>query len=284
MRDEKMATIHKGFTVFLEGHEGHQGNVLGRAYVTKLSKLLNVMAKMERAFLDGGNKKTDFEIVEAKKYNPTTITFKPVPTAKNYNPIPAFDWGLEQIETIGRGERPDAKVKSGVVKDVAELSKESGDLSYKNFWINGQTDPIRFDDNFYVNALTVANEMAKEESATVWFSGVSRGEVVGTLEKIDNLDADQEFYIVPPVGAERIRCKFPESIKDDLGNYAFKMVRVHGDIHYSETSPYPQFIVLLAGGISEVAPRQKEKNLRDLRGIFKGAQRNHLNLEIAFGL
>tara|TARA_R110002110_G_scaffold137735_2_gene323080 strand:+ start:8085 stop:8936 length:852 start_codon:yes stop_codon:yes gene_type:complete len=272
------------FTVFLEGHEGHQGNVLGRAYVTKLSKLLTVMAKMERAFLDGGNKKTDFEIIEANKYNPTTITFKPVPTAKNYNPIPAFDWGLKQIGMIGRGERPDSKVKIGVVKDVAELSKGSGDLSYKNFWINGQTDPIQFDDRFHINALIVADEMAKEESKTVWFSGVSRGEVVGTLEKIDNLDADQEFFIVPPVGAERIRCKFPESMKDELGNFAFKMVKVHGDIHYSATSPHPEMIVLLSGGISEVVARQKEKKLRDLRGIFKGARRNHLNLEIEFGL
>lgn len=272
----------KDFTVYIEGHEGHRGNVLGHAYISKLSKLLIVLAKLERLYLDGA-KKTDFEIVGAEKYNPTTITLKPVPRVQLYDPHPAFDWSIEQIELVGKGNTPDRRLRSPIVRDLVDLSQESTDNSYKKFWINGHADPIHFDEHYYLNALTLARKLARDETPFEWYAGVSAGEVVGRLEKIDNLDADHEFMIVPPVGAEKIRCKFPVSMEENIGAYMFKMVRVTGSIHYTEMSPHPDKIDVVDGGISLVDEREKGGKLRDLRGIFKGSTRNPINLESLFG-
>jgi len=273
----------KDFTVFVEGHEGHQGNVLGHAYIAKLSKILTILAKMERAYLEAGQRKTDFEIVNADKYNPTTVTFKPVPKAKNYNPFPAFEWSLDQIEVIGKGGKPDNKIKSHHAKDLAELSRESNDQSYRKVWINGNAEPIHFDDNYHINALKLAKRLEEEETPVAWYEGVSQGEVVGRLEKIDNLDADHEFVIVPPIGADQIVCKFPESMEAELGRYVFKMVRVSGKVHYRNDSPHPYKIITKDGGVSLIQPRAKPNQdtlpLRQLRGLFKGAERKPFSLE-----
>ena len=269
----------KEFTVYLEGHDGHQGNVLGHAYVKKLSKLLTVLAKLERTYLNNNLRQTDFEIVNADKYNPTTITFRPVPREKNYSPIDAFNWSLDQIEKVGKGLDPDERIKSAIARDLAELSKTDTDQSFKRFWINGKADLIKFNDDYHVNATTLASKLAKAECPTTWHSGVSYGEVVGRLEKIDNLDADHEFYIVPPVGPEKIRCKFPSEMEDEVGPYIFHMVRVRGDLYYTEQSPHPIKIILKAGGISPVKARQDHGSLRDLRGLFKGTTRREINLD-----
>lgn len=269
------------FTVYLEGHEGHQGNVLGHAYLAKLSKLLTIFAKMERAYLEAGNKKTEFEVVATEKYNPTTITFKPVPKAKNYNPVPAFNWTLEQIEIVGSGRKPDSKIKSQLAKDLADISQESSDKSYRKFWINGHAEPIHFDDTYHINALKLARKLAHEETPDSWYKGIADGEVVGRLEKVDNLDADHEFVIVPPIGADKIVCKFPASMESELGAYIFKMVRVSGKVYYSDISPHPYKVVIGDGGVSLIAPRVDAPRLKDLRGIFKGITKKPFSLEDA---
>lgn len=273
----------KQITVFLDGHEEHQGNVLTRAYISKLRKLLNVFARLERVYLDSQAKKTEFEIVGMEKYNPTTITLKPVPSAMRYNPIPAFDWGLGQLDNVGTEKPLDARIKSSLVREIAELSKVADDFSYKSFWINGTVEPIKFDEDYYMKALTLAKKMAEDEMPAKWYVGVSKGEVVGRLLKIDDLGADHECYIVPPIGAEKIRCKFPESMEDKIGAHFSKMVRVSGDIHYTELSPHPDHVVIKSGGIAPIEKAARNRPLRELRGLFAGAERNHVDIESLFG-
>jgi hypothetical protein len=55
------------FTVYLEGHEGHRGNVLAHAFIAKVQRLILVLNKMERAFIDSAFRQTDFEIVGADR-------------------------------------------------------------------------------------------------------------------------------------------------------------------------------------------------------------------------
>ncbi len=110
-----MTHHHKGFTVYLSGTDGHQGNVLAHTYVRKIGKLIQVMNRLERLHEGSSVKKTDFEIVDAYKKNPTTLTLKPVPRVRDYNPAPAVDWSIAQLETIDRGEEPDQRIPSTTV-------------------------------------------------------------------------------------------------------------------------------------------------------------------------
>src|SRR5690606_26488968 len=75
-------------TVYLDGHEGHRGNVLLHSFVRKVHRLALVLGKLERAYLGAAKRQTDFEIIDADKVNPTTLTLQAVPHIRAYNPAP----------------------------------------------------------------------------------------------------------------------------------------------------------------------------------------------------
>lgn len=267
----------RDFTVYLEGHEGHQGNVLAHAFVSKVQELILVLNKLERAFIATGTRQTDFEIIGADKRNPTTLTLKPVAKAKNYNPLPALEWSIEQIEAVSRGDMPDRRVRSDIANGLVKLATRQSEEAYTNFWINGHTAPVRFDADFLANATRIARQRALEDSPTQWHEGAAVGEIVGELKKVDDLDVDNEFVLVPPTGADAIRCKFPESMKNEIGQYLFKVVRVKGTLHYGKLSPFPYLVDAHTGGINLYPERKSKKTLLEMRGIFAGRKRDQLD-------
>jgi hypothetical protein len=264
---------HQGFTVYLEGDEGHHGNVLAHTFTSRIHKLILVFNKLERVHQDTGTKKTDFEIVAADKRNPTTLTLKPVPRVQKYSPVQAMNWGLDQLETIDRGDEPDERLTSSLLRDIAEMAAESKDGGHRTFWINGHTDAIHFNEDFHIKALTVARKRAFEEAPTIWHSGKSVGEVIGVLRRIDDLDVENEVVIVPKTGAEMIRCTFPDSMRDEIGKFWARTVRVTGVLSYEDYSPHPQRVKVREGGVEAYPKTQPAASFRDLRGLFAGKPR-----------
>lgn len=271
---------HKGFTVYLSGADGHQGNVLAHTYVGKIGKLISVMNRLERLHEGSSVKKTDYEIVGADKRNPTTLTLKPVPRVRDYNPAPAVHWCIEQLEKIDRGSDPDQRVTSAILGEIAEMAAASKDEGHKAFWINGHTDPVRFDQAFHVKALGLAQRRAFAETSVVWFTGKSVGEVVGELKKVDDIDADNEVVLVPATGPDFIRCTFPESMKSQIGQFLFKKVKVKGVLTYDSLSPHPKRVQILEDGIGLYPERPSGVNFFDLRGMFAGRKREQVNWDL----
>lgn len=260
------------FTVYLEGHDGHRGNVLLRAFINKVYRVEIVLNKLERAYLTTGTRRTDFEIVNADKTNPTTLTLKPVPHVENYNPVPAFRWGMAQIAIVARGDAPDVRVTADIANDLVKLATPEGEDGYKAFWINGHSEQVRFDDDFLAKAIRLARQRTRDEApATRWHVGASTGAIVGELRKVDDVDEERQFVIVPPAGAEQIVCTFPEALRDRLGAFLFKTVRVSGVLHYADASPFP--FEVEATDIEQYPSREKRRTLSELRGVFAGAER-----------
>lgn len=260
----------KGFTIYLEGHEGHQGNVLLHSFLTKVQKLSSVLSKMERTYEGSASRKTDFEIVGADKVNPTSITLKPVPKVKAYTPEPALLWSLEQFRAVYAGELIDERISADIAQDFVRLASKEHDTGYKTFWVNGFAERVDFDDQFLANAAKLVADRKKIEEPTRWHDGMSFGEVVGELNKVDDLDNDNEFVIVPPAGATQIVCKFQPSMRDQIGSFLFKTVKVRGLLHYKESSPFPYLVKISTDGIETYPFNQKNQTLSDLRGIFAG--------------
>ena len=273
MADEKPSG--SGFTIYLEGHEGHQGNVLAHAFLSKIYRLIVVLNKLERTFVDSDKRQTDFEITDADKVNPTTITLKPVPRIKAYDPAPAFVWSMEQIRKVSDGLPPDERVRSNIANDLVELATQRNEYEYKKFWINGYTKAVEFDAKFLENAQRLAREKTILEHPTKWHTGVSFGSITGELKAIDDIEGDRQFIIIPPSGSEQITCVFPDHLRGEMGNLVFKMVTVSGLLHYSDISPFPQRVD--AQAIEPLLQQAQRKTLSELRGIFSGAARNSVN-------
>ena len=261
------------FTVYLEGHEGHQGNVLAHTYVKRISRLINVFGSMERVYEGSNSRKTDFEIIAADKRNPTTLTLKPVPKVKNYIPFSAMEWGLTQLEIIESGEEPDNRIRSGLLRDIAEMSAESTDMGHKKFWINGHTNPINFNESFQAKALNWALKRELEDTPKAWHEGKSMGEIIGRLEKVDDYSADNEVIIVLPTVPEGVKCTFPDSMKTTIGAFLFKTVKISGLLHYRKTSPHPFKVDIKENGVEIYRTYNEPTSIRSLEGIFKGKVR-----------
>lgn len=258
-----------GFTIYLDGHEGHRGNVLAHSFLSKAQRLIHILNKLERAYLGSSVRQTDFEIVNAEKYNPTTLSLKPVPKVAAYDPVPTLDWSLQQIGIVGSGREPDPKVNSEIAFELVDLATNKTETGYRAFWINGHTDPVKFDDEYRENAIKVAKARSRQESPTRWRIGTAQGSVVGELKKVDDLEAENEFVVVPPVGAKRVVCTFPEAMRQEMGDYLFKIVRVTGHLHYGEEGPFP--FKVDAASIAEMPERRK--SIAELKGIFAGQER-----------
>lgn len=262
------------FTVYLEGHEVHQGNVLLRPFHKKLQRLELVLNKLERAYLSAATRRTDFEIVNAAKNNPTSLTLRIVPHVINYNPHPAFEWGVMQMAAVGRGENPDDRVTADIAEDLVELSTRDSEADYRAFWINGYTDAIRFDDQYRERAERLAREKKrKEQTGTPWHVGASAGSVVGELKMASDLDGERRIVLVPPAGPQEISCTFPESMKETISVYLFKMVRVSGVLHYDQRSPFAYQVDVAESGINLLEPSDVPGGLAELRGVFSDTKR-----------
>lgn len=264
-----------GFTIYLEGHEGHRGNVLVHSYLKKVERLVLVLNKLERAFISTNVRQTDFEIVGADKRNPTTLSLKPVPRTVAYDPSAALKWGIQQIDAVSRGEEPDERVNSDVAYDLVKLATKENKYGYKVFWLNGHAEAVRFDEDFLANAVRLAKNRMALESPTRWRIGVSQGAIVGKLKKVDDLEVENEFVVVPPVGAAKVVCTFPEHLRDKMGEHLFKVVRVSGKLHYGEESPFPFRVE--ATDIVSVPTRRK--SMIDLRGLFASQERVYSELD-----
>jgi hypothetical protein len=256
----------RNFAVYMEGHEGHRGNVLAHAWIAKVGSLLAVLARLERQYLGASKKKTEFEVTATEKRNPTIISLKPVPSVTSYDPLPAFRWSIEQLENVATGRDIDERVDAETADMMVGLGKPPREDAYRRFWINGYADPVEFNADFAARAQQVAIRRRAAMAEPAWFEGVSHGSVVGELRALDDLHGERRFVIVPPVGPTQIECRFPEHMRSNIGGYAFKPVRVTGLLHYRAESPFPLRVDMEL--IEEL--RAPSRHLLDLEGLFEG--------------
>jgi hypothetical protein len=260
---------NSGFTIYLDGHEGHRGNVLVNSYLTKVHRLVLVLNKLERAYIDAGTRQTDFEIVGADKRNPTTLSLKPVAKAKAYDPAPALKWSIQQINAVSHGIDPDPRVDAEIAFDLVKLSSKENEYGYKAFWINGHAEAVRFDEEFCENARRIARQRVTQEAPNRWRVGVAQGSIVGELKKVDDLEGDNLFVVVPPIGPDRVVCTFPEHLRAEMGKHLFKTVRVTGRLYYGEEGPFP----FKVDAINIQLMPMRRKAMTTLRGMFATQER-----------
>lgn len=264
--------VRRELKVFIEGHEGHRGNALAHALVAKLGQLLGALAQFERKYLQNTKRRTDYEIVDTKKWNPTELVLRPVPKVMRYDPIPAFDWTIEQFESLAKGKVLDDRIDAMLADSLVSLAEKNNQNDYSKFWLDVDGIRVDLDETFRLNALKVAEQKKDIEKADhLWVRGVSFGSVVGEIRQISDLDGEQRFVITPPLGSKHIECTFKEEDRELMRTNLWKVVRVHGLLHYSDASPFPYAVDMVQ--IDQMPSGEKRISLRELRGIFKGLER-----------
>lgn len=253
--------------VSLEGHEVLQGRVDAAVYYRHISRLIEVLGSMERAFLGASKRKTRYLIADQKRINPYIAELVPNSIEQGYIPSPAQHWAAEQMHIIRAGGTPDERISAALLQEMANLPPSGSEL-VRNFKINGFIEQLNFDQQFRDNALMRAAERRSFESES-FFAGKVLGEVRGTLLKIDALDGDVAV-IVPDIGTTTVRCMYPEIIRHEIGRFFDRRVIARGIITYSNVSPLPESISIEDGGLEEI-PNYGGDSLLNLEGIFEGS-------------
>lgn len=267
----------RDLTLHIEGHPGHRGNVLAHALVDKMRKLLSALAQAERKYLDVTQRQTEYEIVNAEKVNPTNLTFHPVPKRATYDPIPAFEWTLEQLEKVQIGEDIDDRLDASFAQTLAELSERKREDDYTRLWLTDGQKTINLDAQFKARSEVIVAKKIEVEAPPQWFEGASLGAIVGDLRQVADIEGEHQFVIIPPIGAERITCTFPEGKRELMRTYLFKTVRVFGRLNYTKNSPFPVRVEM--DEIEAASEFENPPHLLDLRGLFKGIERSNDGLE-----
>jgi hypothetical protein len=253
-------------TMLMEGHDGHRGNVLAHVWPVRLLRLVGVLARMERIYVDAPTRKTDYELVELKKVNPTIVEMRPVPKVRDYDPLPAFAWAIQQLRSIGSGDPVDPRVDARTAGMVADLA-DPEPMAFEKFWINGQFEPIIFDALFAARARVVEAERLAKEQSVRWFAGHALGSVVGSLRYVDDIFGERRIALRPVVGVDKVECIYPPDLEETIRDNLFQVVSVTGRLKYEADSPHPKSVevreIKRVGG----APTA---HLSDLRGLFRG--------------
>lgn len=276
MADDRPSQV----TVFMDGHEGHRGHVLGHVWPERLLKFVGVLSRMERIHASAAARKTDYEIVEVKKVNPTIVEMKPVPRAKNYDPRPAFDWSLNQLRVIAEGELPDPRLDSQTMGMIANLAKKSDPLAYRKFWINGSAEEVIFDDLFEARARTIEIERRRIEQPFKWYEGSALGTLTGSLRYVDDIYGDRRFAIKPSAGPDRVDCIYPPELEGQLRDLLFHTVQVSGKLRYQDDSPHPKSVEVHE---LKKIDRREAPHLSKLRGLFRDYDRPDNDLTALLG-
>lgn len=123
----------------------------------------------------------------------------------------------------------------------------------------------------------IAARKIEVERPPQWFEGASLGTIVGDLRQVADIDGEHQFVIIPPIGADRITCTFPEAKRELMRTYLFKTVRVFGLLIYTKDSPFPSRVEMR--DIEAASEFENPPHLLDLRGLFKGIERSDNKLE-----
>ena len=221
---------------------------------------------MERLHSGAASRKTEYEIVNADKYNPTLLAIKPVPKVKGYDPYDAYDWSIDQFDAVAKGRPIDQRLDAQDLGTIAEIAAPPKDGAYKRFWFKSDDLTVIFDESYSEKAAEVARKLRDLNAPKRWHVGVSVGEITGELLAVTDTEGEREFVITPPVGPAKIVCRFPEEKREFMNEFLFKVVTVTGKFHYGEESPHPISIDMT--DICEKTPAPV--HLLNLRGLFKG--------------
>lgn len=252
--------------VVMQGHRLRGGNPDGWIWSQKISKLLGVLARMEREKIESKVRHTDYDLIDLAKSKEYIVRLRPVPKHHGYDPLPAFKWSINQLENIATGNPVDEKVDARTANLIADLAKPEPD-GYSKFWINGYSDPIHLDEQFAANALALASQRALVERKFEWFEGSALGTLIGKLLFVDGRNGIQRFAIVPQRGPEVVECSYTEEMEDTLRQNLFRKVAVHGRILYKRDNPHPYEIIV--DRIDRVEPASRP-DFRKMRGLLAG--------------
>lgn len=252
----------------LYGLDARNGRVPTDAFTGMIRRFAATIAIFERAYTERRNRSTELNVTSLARENPLVIGLRPEPRVAGYSPTPAMIWTFNEIERIGLGQAPDARVPLEAIDNLIALS-DIGDGMREDiaaFSASFNSKRIGFDDGLAKAATAQRKEALARIPAPAWFAGVSKGVLVGELRGVTDLQGEREFFIRKVTGGQSVRCIFPEEMRPEMNRLLFQPVRIEGFLRYDGTGPNAQYVE--ATSILDLNESERP-HLYDRPGLFR---------------
>lgn len=207
---------------------GDSVQLLATDFVRQMQSLLSALKHTDLSVTLGTKPSIEYRVVGLTQNSPATVVLEAVSLPEDgpdpISVVAAFFGGLRDV--ITRGKAPEFLSRE-VFENLREMLAPIGDTVSGGFLEYGGE---RID-------LDVATKKAIDK--VVETDEVSFGTVSGMVESVNIHNNANIFRLYPIIGADRITCHFPDSIrehvKDSLGSY----VTIFADLRYKWRARFP---------------------------------------------
>jgi len=243
-------------TVQLTGQDDDHGDVRFNEFIKQLDAIRHALSEVERVV--ARPRSVYFRIAELHHDSPTTVVLEAVDRTKQahfaVSVVEKFYQGVEWIQN--RAEAPPELDYEALRAFQAMAARLGGSIVGMTIARNGDFVPLT--QSFKANIDKILGPSEEEY-----------GVVTGRLEQINLHAGKNSFTIYPTSDLPRVRCVFPQELREEAVQAVDKYVTVYGIVAYFETSIFPHQVRVRRIDIHE--PSDSLPNLDKLRGIAPDA-------------
>ena len=252
-------SLNKRIIIELHGSPGDEGHLRLSEFIRELESIRAALKQTERLFAGTEESSVYYRVVDLSHNSPAMIALEPTPVHHTVDPtiiagtVGSFFSNLRQI--VEKNQLP-----KGIDLAALEAYRDIGtmlDRHISQITISGMDAEIQIGKSFNSKVVEI---IGPDE--------IIEGSVSGRLEWI-NIHNTGRFHIYPIVGAKKVICDFPETLKGKVKVAIDQEVEVFGGLRYKRMERYP-YAVTVSDLI--VLPDDSElPMLCELRGIAPNA-------------
>jgi hypothetical protein len=240
--------------ITLDGLPKEQGHVLADDFVRELQLLLAALAKAEASIGADRGSGIYYRVVDLSHDSPARVVLEAVsPAEADIDVRQVFSVVSTALRAVGKS-RISETTDYDLMSDLAGLASPVGRSVGRLSLVLG-TSKHAITREIHVRA---SQMLARVETRV--------GTVTGMLDAINIHGAARLFRIYPVVGAQKISCSFPESLKATAIAGIGRYVRVRGMLSYRPLARHAHSLEVQ--GIEVMPETTKVPSLRSLRGVF----------------
>jgi hypothetical protein len=260
-------------TLTLHGLTLTDGNVLARVFLFEFARLLDALGSADKTLnktaahdyvivnLEVGSAKAKLRETRRIGKRPRTAVRAELLGQKPDSPLTYF---RQALTSIYNGDSDTRKLPPRLLKDVAELAKDSGQSFAHGEVEFDHENIVRIDDYLSRQAQRAIVRLTGDEGRPQYYRGVSYTSLDGVLKEVDARGLLVRGKLILTAGGKEIDCVFRQ---DDIPRVreTFNLrARVEGIAHYSGESPLPERL-----DIKNITPISDASDLTRWRGAMQ---------------
>lgn len=219
--------------IILEGFPEDGGNALLEVFANQIQHVKNALRKLNENSNVANKKQYKFKIVDLSHNSPATIKISEEYTGdeksfdERYSPLKQFDEMMKNPKAAN----------NNALTDYKKICSESKKLKIMKISLLDQTYEI--DEERRETAKNLICDNSLESEIETAYSYVS---YEGMVEKINIHAGKNEFFIFPVTGPKKIKCNFPEKMRNEVIKAVGRKACVKGKGAYINGSNFPNEI------------------------------------------